>query len=157
AARPLADRPRRCAAQPRRAAAPRARYRRRCGARAEEAAGRVGDRRQPEYQPQNAGCRNFGVGSERGLELSVASLLVYVKAKRLESMLPERVRGAVWPVRAADFHHTELDRLDDQSTLFVVTVDADRAVLVAYLDGPRVGHDTLGDAAVCDDDITYLI
>src|SRR5262245_53412328 len=72
-------------------------------------------------------------------------------------MLPDRVRGATWPVGAADFRHAELDRLDDLSTLFVVTLEDDRAVLVAYLDGPRVGHDTLGDATVCDDDITYLL
>jgi hypothetical protein len=45
--------------------------------------------------------------------------------------------------------------LDAQSALFVVTLEAGRAVLVAYLEGATANR--LGDAAVCDDDITHLL
>ncbi len=50
----------------------------------------------------------------------------------------------------------QLERLDELSTLFLVTVERGRAVIVASLDDPRAGE-VVGDATIHDHDITDLI
>jgi len=85
----------------------------------------------------------------------VASLLVYFDSPRVQRLLPNRLRGARWTLRAGDFAD-DIELLDVGASLFVVTVEHDCAVLVAYLEAARAG-DVLGDATVCDAEITHLL
>jgi uncharacterized protein (TIGR02996 family) len=85
----------------------------------------------------------------------VASLLVYLDPVRVYRLLPQRLRGAAWTIPARDLAD-EIELLDDGSSLFVVTLDAGSAVLVAYLEAARRGE-VLGTATVCDADITHLL
>src|SRR5687767_11468559 len=50
---------------------------------------------------------------------NVASLLVYVEADRLRELLPESVAGQTWRIGPNVFKEPQLERLDEQSWLFI--------------------------------------
>jgi uncharacterized protein (TIGR02996 family) len=74
-------------------------------------------------------------------------LLVYVDVARM----PVRQVGATWAI-GRDEVGAAVDRLDATSVLFVITVEGERALLVARLDGVAPG-----DATIVDRDITHLL
>ncbi len=91
----------------------------------------------------------------------VASVLLYVEAEALRALRGGRPRspGATWPIAEREFPQPQLGLLDDLSTLFVVTVEGNRAVVAAVLDGPDVENHAFhgGDAVEMDADITHLL
>jgi uncharacterized protein (TIGR02996 family) len=80
----------------------------------------------------------------------VASLLVYVEPERLDELLPEAIAGETWQISPGTFTHPQLERLDEQSWLFVVSGTRCIAVLRnprtekgAFMGGPALvtNHD----------------
>ena len=91
----------------------------------------------------------------------MASLLVYIDPRRLQTLVTADARnsGRSWIVDRAQLPEPGLDRLDELGTLFVMTVDADRAIVVAAVDDPEItdGAFTGGDALLRDHDITSVL
>jgi len=85
----------------------------------------------------------------------VASLLVYVEAERLHELLPESVAGDTWEIGPDTFTHPQLERLDEQSWLFIVS----ETRCVAVLRNPRIEHGMFmgGAALVSNHDITRVL
>jgi uncharacterized protein (TIGR02996 family) len=53
--------------------------------------------------------------------LKVASLLVHIEAERLDELLPESVAGDTWLVGPGTFTHPQLERLDEDSWLVILS------------------------------------
>jgi uncharacterized protein (TIGR02996 family) len=93
----------------------------------------------------------------RYAEAVVPGMLVYVDPVRLAAL-----RGAAdvaaerWTIRRGDLLAPDLLRPPDWS-LYVVTLRADRARVIAYLEHVAADRDELGDATLCDVDITPVL
>src|SRR4030088_2063377 len=91
----------------------------------------------------------------------MASLLVYVALERLRGLLAadQRNSGRQWLITRAHLPEPQLDRIGDDDNLFVFTIDAGRAVIVATVDDPDVsdGRFVGGDALLRDYDITDIL
>lgn len=87
----------------------------------------------------------------------MADLLVYVDPEHLDEVLGQGTRtlGRRVPVSRATLP-PQIERLDELSTLFLVTVERGRALIVASLDDPRTGE-IVGEATIHDHDITDLL
>ena len=85
----------------------------------------------------------------------MASLLVYIEAERLGELLPESVAGDTWLIGPDTFTHPQLERLDEQSWLFIVS----ETRCVAVLRYPRMEHGVFmgGAALVSNRDIADVL
>ena len=90
----------------------------------------------------------------------MASLLVFLDAERAKTLIApdQRNSGRSWMIERAQLPEPQLDRLDDEATLFVCTIESDRVIIVATVDDPEFadGAFTGGDALLRDYDITDL-
>ena len=92
----------------------------------------------------------------------MASLLVFVPIDRVRALLAPDLRnsGRLWAIDRMQLPEPGLDRLGDDDTLFVFTVDDDgRAVLFAAADDPISGDGrfSAADALLRDHDITEVL
>ena len=90
----------------------------------------------------------------------MASLLVFLDAERAKTLIApdQRNSGRSWMIERTQLPELQLDRLDDEATLFVCTIETDRVIIVATVDDPEFadGAFTGGDALLRDYDITDL-
>jgi uncharacterized protein (TIGR02996 family) len=85
----------------------------------------------------------------------VASLLVYLEAARLDELLPEFAAGDTWLLGPETFAQPQLERLDEQSWLFIVSGTR----CIAVLRNPRI-HDGAfmgGAALISNKDISHVL
>ena len=85
----------------------------------------------------------------------VASLLVHVEAERLDELVPEVVAGETWQIGAGTLSYPQLERLDEQSWLFVVSGPR----CIAVLRNPRMEKRAFmgGAALVTNHDISEVL
>jgi uncharacterized protein (TIGR02996 family) len=89
------------------------------------------------------------------------SQLVYIALDRLRTLLAadQRNSGRQWLIDRTQLPEPQLDRISDDDNLFVFTIEAGRAIIVATIDDPDVhdGRFTGGDALLRDHDITDIL
>ena len=85
----------------------------------------------------------------------VASLLVYLDGERLDELLPEYVAGDTWFLGPDTFPQAQVERLDEQSWLFIVTSTR----CIAVLRNPRFDHGVFvgGTALVTNHDLRRIL
>lgn len=84
---------------------------------------------------------------------------MYLEAERLRELLPDAVRGDPWTIAPNALAYPQLERLDDQSWLFVLSGPDEAVRCMAVLRKPLIEHKTFmgGVAIVCNRDITHLL
>src|SRR5687767_7385749 len=88
----------------------------------------------------------------------VASQLVYVDGDALRILRPGRSRGSRVLIRDIDLPPAALGRLDDESTIFAVTIERDTVIVVAVLAGAHVVNGVVeAEMTVVDHDITRIL
>ena len=86
---------------------------------------------------------------------NVASLLVYIDGERLDELLPEYAAGDTWLLGPETFPPSQVERLDEQSWLFIVSGTR----CIAVLRNPRIDDGKLlgGSALVVDHDLARVL
>ena len=80
---------------------------------------------------------------------------MYVAPDRLRELLPDVAAGATWEVGADTFTEAQLERLDEDGWLFVVSDTR----CIAVVRAPQIANQRFagGSALICDRDITHLL